>query len=69
MVDSVRMKYLSYSRRCLEAAEKVTNASERLQFLEMAQLWRSLAEKSEVVDSLVERAKDLGIVPPNTEMN
>ena len=39
------------------------------QLSEMAQSWRSLAEKCDVVDGLVEQAKEMRIIPPKSEMN
>jgi hypothetical protein len=35
----------------------------------MAQSWRSLAEKCDVVDGLVEQAREMRIIPPKSEMN
>jgi hypothetical protein len=37
--------------------------------LETAQSWRSLAEQSNVVEGLVEEAKEMRLIPPKSEMN
>ena len=37
--------------------------------LVLRQSWRSLAEKCDVVDGLVEQAKEMRIIPPKSEMN
>jgi hypothetical protein len=69
MAETLKDRYFKYAHRCLDAAAKAATAEERVQFLEMAQSWRSLAEKCEVVDGLVEQAKEMRIIPPKSEMN
>ena len=62
-------KYLKYAERCVRAAATAGSPEERLHFLEMAQSWRSLAERADVVDALVEQAKEQGLIPPKAEMH
>jgi hypothetical protein len=69
MAETLKDRYFKYAHRCLDAASKASTAEERVQFLEMAQSWRSLAEKCDVVDSLVEQAREMRIIPPKSEMN
>jgi hypothetical protein len=69
MTDTLKERYFKYAHRCLDAASKAPTPEERIQFLEMAQSWRSLAEKCDVVDDLVEQAKEMRIIPPKSEMN
>jgi hypothetical protein len=69
MAGNLKERYFKYAHRCLDAASKATTAEERIQFLEMAQSWRSLAEKCDVVDNLVEQAKEMRGIPPKSEMN
>ena len=69
MTETLKDRYFKYVHRCLDAASKATSPEERVQFLEMAQSWRSLAEKCDVVDGLVEQAKDMRLIPPKSEMN
>ena len=53
MSELIKEKYLRYADRCVEAAHDSSGAEERLQYLEMAQAWRTLADKAHVVDSLL----------------
>jgi hypothetical protein len=69
MAETLKDRYFKYADRCLDAAAKATTPEERIQFLEMAQSWRSLAEKCGVVDGLVEQAKEMRLIPPKSEMN
>jgi len=69
MAETLKDRYFKYAHRCLDAAAKAATAEERVQFLEMAQSWRSLAEKCDVVDGLVEQAREMRIIPPKSEMN
>ena len=69
MAETLKERYFKYAHRCLDAAKKATTPEERVQFLEMAQSWRSLAEQCDVVDDLVEQAKEMRIIPPKSEMN
>ena len=69
MAETLKDRYFKYAHRCLDAAAKAATAEERVQFLEIAQSWRSLAEKCDVVDGLVEQAKEMRIIPPKSEMN
>jgi hypothetical protein len=69
MAETIKEKYLRYADRCIHAANAAPDGEERLQYLEMAQAWRSLADKSQVVDSLVSDARELQLLPPKSEMN
>ena len=69
MAETLKDRYFKYAHRCLDAASRAATVEERVQFLEMAQSWRSLAEKCDVVDGLVEQAKEMRIIPPKSEMN
>ena len=68
MAETLKDRYFKYAHRCLDAASRAATVEERVQFLEMAQSWRSLAEKCDVVDGLVEQAKEMRIWPaPGSE--
>jgi hypothetical protein len=48
---------------------EASTSEERMRFLEMAQSWRSLAERSDAAEALVEEAKEMRLIPPKSEMN
>jgi hypothetical protein len=62
-------KYVRYATHCIEAAQRATRREDKLKFLEMAQAWRELADKSESTDQLVENVKALGLIPTKAKMN
>jgi hypothetical protein len=41
-----REEYIRYAAECLALAQQTQNPVDRARFLEMAQAWRELAEKS-----------------------
>jgi hypothetical protein len=63
MSHTLKERYFKYAHRCIDAAQKAATPEERMRFLEMARSWRSLAEKSDVIDGLVEEAKDMRLIP------
>jgi hypothetical protein len=69
MSDLIKEKYLRYADRCVTAANMAASAEERLQYLEMAQAWRTLADKAQVVDMLLSEARENHIIPNKSEMN
>jgi hypothetical protein len=68
-VASHKSTCLEFARRCVELHDKSSSTEERVQLLEMAQAWRSLAEKVGDIERLVEEAKRLGVMPPRSKMS
>ena len=69
MSELIKEKYQRYADRCVTAANLATSAEERLQYLQMAQAWRTLADNAQVVDTLVSEARENRILPNKSEMN
>jgi uncharacterized protein with PhoU and TrkA domain len=65
---SGREKYLGYAQHCIQLAQKVHQADDRLKLLQMAQTWQRLADRAEDITRLVEDDKALGVIPPKAEM-
>lgn len=69
MSELIKKKYQRYADRCITAANMATSAEERLQYLQMAQAWRALADQADVVDTLLSEARENRIIPERSEMN
>lgn len=69
MSELIKEKYLRYADRCVQAANSAPTAEERLQYLEMAQAWRTLADKSDVVDNLLMEARQNNLLPDKSQIN
>lgn len=69
MSELIREKYLRYADRCVQAANIAPSSEERLQYLEMAQAWRTLSDKAEVVDNLLMEARENNLLPAKSQMN
>jgi hypothetical protein len=69
MSELIKEKYLRYADRCVQAANSAPSAEDRLQYLEMAQAWRTLADKSDVVDNLLMEARQNNLLPDKPQIN
>ena len=66
---SIKAKYYGYADKCVQAACRAVTAEERLVYLEMAQAWRALADKADIVDDLLVKARENNLLPSKDEMN
>jgi hypothetical protein len=69
MSEIIKDKYLRYADRCVRAANAAPSSEERLQYLEMAQAWRTLADQAHVVDGLVDEARETNLLPKKSQTN
>lgn len=64
-----REKYLEFAAHCVALANRATEPSERLKLLEMAQMWTRFADYADEITMLVEKGKELGVIPPKSQMS
>jgi hypothetical protein len=64
-----RAEYMHQAWECVARAALAMHPEERLALLEMAQAWTHLAEHAAEIDTLLDEARDEGVLPPRSKMN
>src|SRR4051812_36980523 len=62
-------EYLDQANRCLEEAHAARSPEEQLSLLGLVERWAALAGRAAQIDNMWQRAKDLGVIPPRSEMH
>jgi hypothetical protein len=60
---------LRSAEACMDLLSEISVPEDRLRLMQMAQAWRRLSRQADEIDSLFAQGKEMGLIPPRSQMN